>query len=54
MLERIFLDVPLREGRDARGQQRPREADDGMHCGKERRATRLGVASAGVGERMWR
>lgn len=36
----------MREGRDARGQERPREADDGMHC-ERRDSDSLGVASAG-------
>lgn len=56
MLKEEFLDVPLRERRDARGQERPREADDGMHC-ERRESDSLGVASAGWRENVgvnWR
>jgi hypothetical protein len=41
----------LREGRDARGQERPREADDGVHC-ERREGDSLGVASAGWRENV--
>lgn len=52
-IEKGFWDVPLREGRDARGQERPREADDGMHC-EDKRKRLDGCGERWFLEGIWR